>query len=365
MTPPPREPDARALLRAAHFQLTLVLAALLLLAEAGLWLAGVSTGPDPILLGALGSAAVLSAIGLEIERNGVGRSKSPSGALVLLVGLIEVVVCLRTGGLHSPYFLLVASTCVFAGLTTDGARAMYMAAILVAAYMLGIRFAAGANATMDAGSVAEMITHAAFALLATGMAVRAGAKHRRTVETLEVESTSDPLTTLDNRRAFLRRLEGELARSERFSWPITMLMVDLDHFKKLNDVYGHAVGDEVLVETARILRDTAGTLDHVARVGGEEFAVAAVAADPYHGRDLADRIVRAFRLRNWASIRPGLRVTASVGVAMLPPGAARDGRTETVIGALMECADRALYRAKQGGRDGFHVSEEAPVVASR
>jgi len=365
VTPPHREPDPHGLLRASHFQLTFVLATLLLLADGAFYLAGFVPAPDPIRLGAFASTAFLGAIGLEIERNGAGKPRVPGGALLFVIGLLEVVIVLRTGALRSPYFLLVASTCVFLGLTIAGVRAIYMAAMLVAAYVLGIRFYGDGPAALDAASIAAMATHAAFALLATGMAIRAGAKHRRSVETLEVESTSDPLTTLDNRRAFLRRLEGELARSERFSWPITMLVIDLDHFKKLNDVHGHAVGDEVLVETARLLRDTAGTLDHTARVGGEEFAVAAVAADPYHGRDLADRIVKAFRLRNWAAIRPGMKVTASVGVAVLPPGAHREGRTETVVGALMECADRALYRVKQNGRDGYHVSQETPVVSAR
>lgn len=367
VTPPQRESDPRGLLRATHFQLTFVLATVLLVVEAGLFAAGVYASTDPIRLGAFGSAAFLSAIGLEIERNGAGKPRLRGGGLLFAIGLLEVVICLRTGGLNSPYFLLVASTCVFLGLTISGARAIYMAGMLVAAYILGLRFfdGGGPKAAIGAADVAAMATQAAFALLATSMAVRAGTKHRRSVETLEVESTSDPLTSLDNRRAFLRRLEGELARSERFSWPITMLVIDLDHFKKLNDVHGHAVGDDVLVETARLLRDTAGTLDHVARVGGEEFAVAAVAADPYHGRDLADRIVKAFRLRNWGAIRPGMKVTASVGVAVLPPGAHREGRTETVVGALMECADRALYRVKQHGRDGFHVSEETPVVSAR
>jgi diguanylate cyclase (GGDEF)-like protein len=309
--------------------------------------------------------ALLCVIGLEVERHGAsGRERLPRGAYATAIGLLQVLLCMRSGGLHSPYFLLVASTCVFAGLTLRGARALYLTAVVVLAYVLGIRFTLGL-AAMDAQSVVALVLHGTFLVLSTGLAMRAGTRHRATVATLEVESTSDPLTALDNRRAFLRRLDGELARSERFSWPITMLMVDLDHFKKLNDVYGHAVGDEVLVETARILRDTAGTLDHVARVGGEEFAIAAVAADPYHGRDLADRIVRAFRLRNWAKIRPGMTVTASVGVAVLPADAGRDGKTDAIIGELMERADRALYRVKQAGRDGFHVSDETPMRVAR
>src|SRR5207247_1613916 len=107
-----------------------------------------------------------------------------------------------------------------------------------------------------------------------------------------------------------------------------------------------------------------GTLDHVARIGGEEFAVAAIAAEPYHGRDLADRIVRGFRTRHWSHIRPEMKVTCSVGVAVLPPGLHTASPT-AVIGELMQRADRALYYVKQNGRDGYRVSEEnTPVGAA-
>jgi diguanylate cyclase (GGDEF)-like protein len=106
---------------------------------------------------------------------------------------------------------------------------------------------------------------------------------------------------------------------------------------------------------AELLRENVGTLDHVARVGGEEFAVAAVAAEPYHGRDLADRIVRAFRSREWSRIRPGLAATVSIGVAVLEASKGV-GNPAEVISQLMQRADRELYVVKQNGRDGYHVA---------
>jgi diguanylate cyclase (GGDEF)-like protein len=113
----------------------------------------------------------------------------------------------------------------------------------------------------------------------------------------------------------------------------------------------------VLKEVASLLRDTVPTIDHIARVGGEEFAVAAVAAEPHHGRELADRLVRAFRSHPWSRIRPNLKVTASIGIAVLQPGM-RAVDPATAIHGLLERADRALYHVKQNGRDGYHVSTE-------
>jgi diguanylate cyclase (GGDEF)-like protein len=361
-----READ-RGSLRALHYHLSFLLAAILLGVDTAMSFAGLNSGFDPLRAGTLASLAFVAAIGLEVERHGKERPqpRKPKGVMLGIIGLLQTLLCLRTGGIASPYFLLVASTCVFAGLTLPLLRAMYLTTLVVAGYIFGMRVSGAAGGLVDGASVVALAMHVAFVFLSTSLAARVTASMHRTVATLAVQSASDPLTSLDNRRAFTERLQVELQRSERFSWPITMLVVDLDHFKKLNDMYGHAVGDEVLVETAKLLRDVAGTLDHVARVGGEEFAVAAVAAEPYHGRDLADRIVRGFRSRNWARIRPGLKVTASVGVAVLPPGLHRSA-TADAVGTLLEHADRALYHVKQAGRDGFHVSEEAvPQVTGR
>jgi diguanylate cyclase (GGDEF)-like protein len=129
----------------------------------------------------------------------------------------------------------------------------------------------------------------------------------------------------------------------------------------MNDMYGHGIGDSVLVEVARLLKETVPSIDHTARVGGEEFAVAAVAAEPQHGRELADRLVRAFRSHDWSRVQHGLKVTVSIGVAILPPGQ-RHGDAEIAIRNLMERADRALYHVKQHGRDGYQVAGEEHMV---
>ena len=348
-------------MRALHYQVSFAMTLLMLgLEGAAIYLDLSTGGPDALRLGAFASLALVSALGYEMEKSSEGQGRSPKGGVLSLLGLLQVLVCVRTGGLASPYFLFVTSTCVFAGLSLRPARAMGLAAVLVAAYTLGTRFLAAPVPGQGLGqTVTALAVHASFALLAAGVSTRFAVTHRATVETLQVQSVLDPLTQLQNRRGFLEKLHGELQRAERFSWPITMLVIDLDFFKKLNDAYGHGVGDEVLVQAAKLLKDNAGALQHVARVGGEEFAVAAVAAEPLHGRDLADRIVRAFRTYPWDRIRPGMKVTASIGVAVLPPGR-RQGETSGTVSLLMAKADEALYYVKNHGRDGFHVNSETP-----
>jgi diguanylate cyclase (GGDEF)-like protein len=352
-----RSANGRSFL-ALYFQATFFLAAALL----GLHTATTLIRPaghafDPILLGIEGTLALIAAIGSEVERNR-SQNQPPLGWFLATLGAIQAALCVRTGGLASPYFVTICSTGVFAGLTLGMVRATYVTGAIGLFYVLGVRFLARAPLGMDDTEFATAITvHVLFLVMASALAGHVARRQRQTVATLAEESMRDPLTSLENRRSFMKKMTGELHRAERFSWPITMLVIDLDHFKKMNDLHGHAAGDAVLKEVANLLRDTVPTIDHIARVGGEEFAVAAVAAEPHHGRELADRLVRAFRGHPWSRIRPNLKVTASIGIAVLQPGM-RAVDPATAIHALLERADRALYHVKQNGRDGYHVSTE-------
>jgi diguanylate cyclase (GGDEF)-like protein len=316
-------------------------------------------GTNPaLILGIEGAMSLLAVLAIEVERLKKSGPTSLREWFFVGIGLLQVALCLSTGGLSSPYFLLVVMTGVFTGLTVTALKAATVSATLGAAYVLGVWGIspvklAGAGTTE---AITATVVHMAFLGLATVLAGRVARHNRETMATLEIQSKRDPLTSLENRRGFLEKMTGELNRAERFSWPISMLIIDLDHFKNLNDQYGHAVGDMVLVETSALLRETVGPVDHLARVGGEEFAVAAVAAEPHHGRDLADRILRAFRTRNWNRIRTGMRVTCSIGIAVLQPGPRGDAPVTSVLSALMQRADRALYHVKQHGRNGSHVS---------
>ena len=170
-------------------------------------------------------------------------------------------------------------------------------------------------------------------------------------ERLVALATTDPLTGLANHGAFHERLAEEVARSGRTGAPLTLVMVDLDHFKRVNDTHGHLTGDEVLREVARRLRDCARRGDVVARVGGEELAWLLPATDVEQGMEAAERL-RA-RIADTPFPVAG-RLTASLGVAALGPRGAVD---------LAHRADQALYRAKEGGRDACVMAPEgAPVM---
>ena len=158
-------------------------------------------------------------------------------------------------------------------------------------------------------------------------------------ERLVALATTDPLTGLANHGAFHERLAEEVERSGRSGSPLTLVTIDLDHFKRVNDTHGHLVGDDVLREVARRLRDCARRGDITARVGGEELGWLLPATDVEQGMEAAERLRE--RIAGTPFPVAG-RVTASFGVAALGPRGGAD---------LAHRADQALYRAKEGGRD--------------
>jgi diguanylate cyclase (GGDEF)-like protein len=154
---------------------------------------------------------------------------------------------------------------------------------------------------------------------------------------------TDPLSGCLNRRGFEQQFRRELARAARGQTRLALLAIDLDHFKQVNDTFGHLVGDQVIAESGELLRATARTGDVVARTGGEEFLVLAPATTIDGAEHLAARIVEAFRHKPFAE--PQARVTVSVGVvsdAVPSEGIAEDLRAR---------ADEALYAAKRSGRN--------------
>jgi diguanylate cyclase (GGDEF)-like protein/PAS domain S-box-containing protein len=168
-------------------------------------------------------------------------------------------------------------------------------------------------------------------------------------------ATSDPLTGLANHRSFHERLGAETARARRSGAPLSLVVIDLDHFKRVNDTFGHPVGDEVLREVADRLREGARREDVIARVGGEEFAWLLPEADLAAATEAAERLRTRIRERPFAGAG---RQTASLGVASLGVG---EGPP-----ALLARADSALYRAKDGGRDAVAVAApDGEVTAAR
>ena len=158
-------------------------------------------------------------------------------------------------------------------------------------------------------------------------------------------ATRDALTGLLNRRAFDGLLAEEVDRARRLGHPLALVVLDLDHFKTINDTHGHPAGDAVLAAVGKMLEGEVRTIDRVARIGGEEFAVLLMETTGEEGLAVANRLVAAVRGRP-VEVAAGvaLTITVSAGVAGLPVY----GEGEVVF---MAAADRALYQAKNGGRD--------------
>jgi diguanylate cyclase (GGDEF)-like protein len=169
-------------------------------------------------------------------------------------------------------------------------------------------------------------------------------------------SITDPLTGTANRRHLFSRLEMEVARSLRFGTPLSLLMVDIDHFKHLNDEQGHRVGDEVLKKVADLLRTATRKVDVLARYGGEEFMLVLPQATREEAMEVAEKLRRAIAEApiEEGRMQPLGCITVSIGVSTLH----RDGLT---LESVVDAADAALYASKRGGRNrctGFEVGME-------
>lgn len=176
-------------------------------------------------------------------------------------------------------------------------------------------------------------------------------------DALERLSRLDALTGLSNRREFDERLRLEWARAARAGTGLALLMIDIDHFKLLNDSFGHPVGDQRLRAVAQALAGCAmrGS-DMVARFGGEEFAVILPSTDPSEAAVLAERMRMAIEQLDLASPAPGGRVTVSIGIGHI--GKLRGDAAERLLAA----ADAALYDAKQGGRNRVMARRAGPAI---
>lgn len=160
---------------------------------------------------------------------------------------------------------------------------------------------------------------------------------------LERLSREDPLTGLPNRRDFDERLTLEMHRAERLESTFSVAIADIDHFKRVNDLYGHALGDTVLRVAARLLQACCRRIDHVSRYGGEEFALILPGMNLDAAASLCERIRAQFENHSWPELRCELFLTVSVGVA--------EFRSCDDACALMSRADEQLYGAKRAGRN--------------
>ncbi len=175
-------------------------------------------------------------------------------------------------------------------------------------------------------------------------------------EELLLRATTDPLTGLHNRATFLERLRREVERSERTGEPLAVVMIDIDHFKGVNDRFGHPAGDRVLAAISQAIGTAIRGIDVAGRYGGEEFALLLIDVEEEAALAAVERTRGA--IASLASPRVPVSVTASAGIAVHHGRFARE-RPEELIGR----ADRALYRSKQGGRDRSTIDEVTPTGA--
>jgi diguanylate cyclase (GGDEF)-like protein len=180
-------------------------------------------------------------------------------------------------------------------------------------------------------------------------------RNRRLLSRLTEEARVDKLTEVFNRRGFDERVEVELAQARREGTAVAAVAFDIDHFKRINDEWGHEVGDQVLVRLGAVLRSETRDADVVARVGGEEFVTLLARSDVEHAKAYAERVRAAFSANSDLGLDlPQLTVSAGVAAAVAPDGADE----------LLHVADAALYAAKRGGRDRAVVHGWLPTAAS-
>ena len=168
---------------------------------------------------------------------------------------------------------------------------------------------------------------------------------KKSNEQLKQLSNTDPLTLIYNRRYMMTMLEKEMQRAERKGSHLSLVMIDIDHFKKVNDQYGHQSGDQVLVSLAALSRSGLRSYDFAARYGGEEFVLTLPETAHADALLIAERLRSSIQSHAYTGSLKGLITTASMGVASYPTDCI------TSVGDLIRAADEAMYRAKAAGRN--------------
>jgi diguanylate cyclase (GGDEF)-like protein len=174
---------------------------------------------------------------------------------------------------------------------------------------------------------------------------------------LEELANTDGLTQLTNRRRFMEIAEIEMARAKRHGSALALVLLDIDHFKTVNDCFGHHMGDQALVMVGRVLRRDLRREDIAARIGGEEFVVMLPQTNASGARAFAERYRTEVRTATILADRGELQITVSLGVAAYPELPADS------LGELLRYADRALYQAKDAGRDRVVLATSAEGAA--
>lgn len=299
------------------------------------------------------------------------RARAFEAQLILALGMVCLVPLLVvSGGVNSQFAFLIPIFPLSATMLSGNRLALVMCGVwLVVIGALTIAGPAVADLT-GAGyhhgkSVSRGVWATITVLVSTAFGCYFQIIYDRLTRRLQEQATSDHLTGLANRRALERALEAELLRARRNDTWVSVLLLDVDHFKGFNDRFGHATGDRCLQAIGRCLRNaTRAGQDLVGRYGGEEFLVVNSATDPSRAREVADKLRQAI-----AAIDPGEAtgaaadiaigpgaVTVTIGVASVRGGGVRPDQ-------LIDQADRALYAGKAAGRNRVVHAESIAAAA--
>ncbi len=336
-----------------------VLLAVLLLTGGGTGLVNlalddvVRDGPGRPVYAATMAALVLLAVPLLVRRR-IGRWQT--FALVLLGDLVYVVVALC---IDDPVRYATPLMLLFPALVAAWFLRPWMLAVNMVATPLAVLVAMWGSypdpvaLAVQVGVSAGMLDLVSFAVSLLRR------RERRLLAAAEALVLRDPLTGLPNRRHLVEQAPRTWRQARREGLRVAAMVVDLDHFKQVNDVHGHAVGDAVLQSVARALADTVRPSDVLARLGGEELVVLGIVGDPGEAGRLAERLRLAVA---GARTEDGHAVTASIGIALTRPVDGEDAAA--ALWWLVDRADAAMYAAKQGGRDrvaGFSPPRPRPT----
>jgi diguanylate cyclase (GGDEF)-like protein len=282
---------------------------------------------------ALAGVYVVVGIFLAVGRglsDGVIKFFAFSGAILFVSAAVALA---RPLGPAPLYYVWPALNCGYFGSRRD---------VRVASVVMSVSFAV---ALLFANSLqVPIVTYTSVVSFFLIILVAVQYQARRTdaiVEELNVAAATDGLTGLLDRRAFSHAFQREIERARASGLALSMIFFDLDHFKEVNDGFGHAAGDDALCAFARILERECSVTDLLARMGGEEFAVVLFDSDAEAAKEFAERT--AMELSHWSSEHPPL-LTTSAGVAVLTEETATPSK-------MLTAADRALYAAKAAGRN--------------
>lgn len=339
-------------------------------AATGMTLVALRSHLPPLVGVVLANALIFISVGLLARGvwDFTRRGYRDSVHLLVLLGYTALLTWLQASGLgralllaassSSAWLLILAALATQRGLATEfglrearlAALPIWIIALLFVLRTIGLaRPSSGLSQPLHMDNTSNVVM--VLAMMSAGLVLNialVALVTRRLTRQLEYASHHDDLTGLMNRRRLTQRLDEEFVRQARYPQHHGLLAIDVDHFKRINDAWGHPAGDQVLKAVADCLRQASRGSDCVARVGGEEFWVLMPHVTPESAEQAAQRMVTAVRALRMPAVATDLRVTVSIGVAV----AARSGDNPE---ALLHRADAALYRAKETGRDRVAV----------